>query len=232
MDEVSRRSRSAVALRGALALLCALACGAAGEGVLADPGQARDTATGGMPPSQQAEAAGAVASAVAASSRPGEMSRATGALPPGAALDVRQPASAVLERCAVAAAQGERYATFTGKMIALPDTSGMAMRIDIEVRQPGQASFHPLEGDVPGLGAWRNSEPGVKIFKDVKQVINLEAPAAYRAVIHFRWFYARTSAGTDQPIARREVLRTLACRQPPPERQLGGEAAAARMPAP
>jgi hypothetical protein len=232
MDAVSRQSRTAVARRGALALLCALACGAAGEGVLADPGQARDTATGGLSPSQRAEAAGAVASAAAASSRPRGMSRATGAQPPIATLDVRQPASATLERCTVAAAQGERYATFAGKMVALPGTSEMAMRIDIEERQPGQTSFRPLEGDVPGLGAWRSSEPGVKIFKDVKQVIDLEAPAAYRAVIHFRWFDGRASDGTVDPIARREVLRTLACKQPPPERQLGGEAAAARMPAP
>jgi hypothetical protein len=151
------------------------------------------------------------------------MSRATGALPPSAVLDVHQPASAMLEKCNVAASEGERYATFAGKMIALPGTIEMAMRIDIEERQPGQTAFHLLEGGVPGLGVWRSSEPGVRIFKDLKQVIDLEAPAAYRARISFRWI-AANGPGAKDLIFKHEVLRTPTCRQPPPERELGGEA--------
>jgi hypothetical protein len=225
MDAVSRQSRSAVVRRSALALLCALTFGAAGEGVLADPGQARGTGTGGLPSSQQqAGAAGAVALAAAASSRPGGLSRATGAPLASAVLDEHQPASATLEKCVVAVGQDERYATFAGKMTALPGTTGMAIRIDVEKREPGQAAFHLLEGSVPGLGAWRSAEPGVKIFKDLKQVIDLEAPAAYRAAIHFRWLEAKGPNDTDEVVVRHEVLRTPPCRQPPPERSLGGEA--------
>jgi hypothetical protein len=140
----------------------------------------------------------------------------------GALAQDRQPASANLERCVTYSTQIERYVTFAGRMIALPGSTEMAMRIDVEERLPGQDGFHLLEdAGGPRLGVWRTSEQGVKIFKDFKQVSNLQAPAAYRAQISFRW----TAKGTDgarDVVIKRETLRTAACRQPPlPERQLG-----------
>jgi hypothetical protein len=138
-------------------------------------------------------------------------------------LDDRVPAAATLEKCVTAANPLERYAIFFGRMNAIPGSAGMAMRIGIEERTRGE-TFHVLEASgTPGLGAWRSSEPGVKIFKDVKQVSNLEAPDDYRAVVRFRWTDAKGM------VIKREVLRTTVCRQPASEAQVGTAAPTARM---
>jgi hypothetical protein len=151
------------------------------------------------------------------------MSRAAGALA-ATSLDFHAPASAVLEKCVTAASQLERYATFVGRMSAVPGSTGMAMRIAIEERAAGEAGFHQLEGaGTPVAGAWRSAEPDVKIFKDVKVLTNLEAPVDYRAVVRFRWTNAKGL------VIRREVLRTPACHQPAPEGQVGSEDATARI---
>lgn len=140
--------------------------------------------------------------------------------------DARQPANAQLERCVQAEDQAERYATFAGRMIALPGSTGMAMRIDIQERTPGEISFHRVEGPgVSGLGSWRDAEAGVKIFKDVKQVTNLGAPLEYRAIVRFRW------TAPKGVVVKRELLRTPVCREFAPEGGVGGEASTARMPA-
>lgn len=132
-------------------------------------------------------------------------------------------ASATLEKCVTAVAQSERYATFAGQMKSGPGTEEMAIRIDLLEREPGQAFFHRVEA--PGLGQWRTSEPGVKIFKVVKQITNLGSPGAYRALVRFHWIDA------EGDIFRRARSHTQTCRQPSlQEPGLGGEAATARMP--
>lgn len=137
----------------------------------------------------------------------------------------RSPASATLEKCVIAGDQLERYATFVGRMVALPGATEMAMRIDIEERARGHLFFRRVEGAAsPGLGAWRASEPGVQIFKDVKQVSNLAAQLEYRALVRFRW------TGPKGIVVKREVLRTPACRQPGHAGQVGSETSTARMP--
>lgn len=219
MGSVSHRRSGAT--RIALVVAC---CGlaVAGQGALADARQARDMAAGGVPPSHPSGVVGAVTSATAAGSRLRGMSRAPGAL--RATIDQRPPASATLEKCVIAVSQSESYAMFVGRMNAVPGTAGMAIRIGIEERAPGEA-FHPLEGsDSATAGSWRSSESGVKIFKDVKQVSNLSGPADYRGVVHFRW---TSSKGV---VIKREVLRTNPCHQPAAEAQAGGgEASTARM---
>jgi hypothetical protein len=93
--------------------------------------------------------------------------------------------AAALVQCATAAAPGERSATFSGEMTALPGTVRMAMRIEVLERAPGETSFHAVVAS--GLGVWRAAEPNVKVYKYLKQVANLSAPAVYRAAIVFRW---------------------------------------------
>lgn len=135
----------------------------------------------------------------------------------------RRRASATLEECLTATAQSGRSATFVAEMATVPGTVEMAMKVDILDRQPGDKVFYRLRA--PGMGVWRLSEPGVQIFKDVKQVTGLSAPGIYRALVHFRWI---DSEGRILRAARR---RTASCRQPASsEPAFDSEAPPARMP--
>jgi len=114
--------------------------------------------------------------------------------------------SATLEQCVTSVAQGERSATFAGEMTALAGTARMAMRIELQERLPGEALYHNVTA--PGLGAWRESDVKVKIYKYLKQVTNLSSPASYRALVRFRWVGARGH------VIRRAERVTPRCVQP------------------
>ncbi len=111
-----------------------------------------------------------------------------------------------LEQCATSTVQAERSATFTAQMTATGATQRMGMRIELQQRMRGESEFHTVLA--PGFGVWHPSETGVKIYKYVKQVTNLSAPAAYRAVVHFRWL------GEKGHVLKRAELRTPRCIQP------------------
>ena len=70
----------------------------------------------------------------------------------------------------------------------------MSMRIELLERMPGEAGFRAVAA--PGLGVWRASEPGVGVYKYVKQVTNLSAPADYRGLV------ALPLAGPPRPRAQ------------------------------
>jgi hypothetical protein len=114
-------------------------------------------------------------------------------------------ATVTLEQCTTSTVQAERSATFTAQMTATSATQRMGMRIELQQRLRGESGFHTVFA--PGLGAWHGSEQGVKIYKYVKQVTNLSAPAAYRAVVRFRW------QGEGHVLKRLE-LHTSRCLQP------------------
>ena len=85
------------------------------------------------------------------------------------------------------------------------------MRIDLEERAPDEMEFHTVTAS--GLGVWRSSDPKVKVYKYLKQVTNVSAPAVYRGFVRFRWLNAK-----GHTIKRAERL-TSRCLQPgvPPE---------------
>jgi hypothetical protein len=114
--------------------------------------------------------------------------------------------SAMLEQCVASDVPTQRSVTFTGQMIATPGTQRMGMRIELLDHIPGQGRYHQVTA--PGLGVWRGSEAGVKIYRYVKQITNLAAPAVYRAVVHFRW------VGDKGHVLKRAELRTARCVQP------------------
>ncbi len=114
--------------------------------------------------------------------------------------------AATLEQCATSTVQAERSATFTAQMTATSATQRMAMRIELEQRLRGEPSYHTITA--PGLGVWQRSEAGVQIYKYVKQVTNLQAPAAYRAIVRFRW------VGDKGRVLKRAEIRTPHCLQP------------------
>jgi hypothetical protein len=104
--------------------------------------------------------------------------------------------------------QAERAATFAGEMAAIPGTLRMAMRIDVQERMPEDLSFHTVSA--PGLGVWRVSDAKVKIYKYLKEVTNLSAPATYRAFVRFRWL------GQKGHVLKRAERVTARCMQPAP----------------
>ena len=138
------------------------------------------------------------------------------------------PVSASVEQCITAANQSERAATFVGQMTATSATQRMAIQIEIQERAPADIAFHTITA--PGLGIWRQSETGVKIYKFVKQVTNLAAPAAFRAQVRYRWLDAH-----GRTIARAQ-RRTPVCQQlaqpaaPAQPTQPAQPPSAARMP--
>ena len=131
---------------------------------------------------------------------------ATGLPTPGAT-------AATLEQCVTSVVQSERSATFMGEMTAIPGTSKMSMRIDVQERAAGEPEYHVLSA--PGLGVWRAADPKVKVYKYLKQVTNLSAAASYRALVRFRWI------GAKGRVIRRGERLTPRCLQPatPPEPQ-------------
>jgi len=104
-------------------------------------------------------------------------------------------ASVTLEECVTATVQEQRAIAFSAEMTAVP----------------GELEFHTVTSS--GLGVWRSSDPKVKVYKYLKQVTNVSAPASYRGFVRFRWLNAKGHA-----IKRAERL-TSRCLQPgvPPE---------------
>ena len=132
--------------------------------------------------------------------------------PPGTtAVPAAQPqpvVAATLAECVVPALAGERTATFAAEMTTVPPSARMQMRIEVQERQPGEVLFRAIVA--PGLSAWRTSEAGVHVYRYVRQVTNLSAPAVYRALVHFRWLDARGA------VIRRAERLTPRCVQPAP----------------
>ncbi len=123
--------------------------------------------------------------------------------------------SATVEECVTAAAQAGRSVTFTGQMETVSGAHRMAMEIVVQEHVPGEAGFHTLAA--AGSGTWQRSEVGVKIYKYVRQVTDLPAPAGFRATVQYRWLDDRGH------VIRTTLRRTSVCRQP-------GERSAATMP--
>jgi hypothetical protein len=113
--------------------------------------------------------------------------------------------AATVEQCVTTGEQADRSATFSGEMTAISGAARMAMRIEVQERLPGEELFHTVSA--PGLGVWRGSASGVKIYQYVKQVTNLSSPAAYRALIRFHWFNDKGN------VLRRAERHTSVCMQ-------------------
>lgn len=114
--------------------------------------------------------------------------------------------SATVEQCVSSSVQAERSATFVAQMVATAPTQKMAIKINLEERLRNEPEYHMVAA--PGFGVWRSSEPGVKIYKYVKQVTNLTAPVVYRVAVKFRW------VGDKGKVIKRADLRSSRCFQP------------------
>jgi hypothetical protein len=168
---------------------------------------------------RSATAAGAAALALLATAAVLVATAAAGASGTDPARGASPTVSATITECVTSVVEAERSATFSGEMSTVPGTVRMAMRIEVEERLPQEALFRVVAA--PGAGAWRISEPRVKVFKYLKQVTDLSAPARYRASIHFRWVNSHGAT------IRRATRLTKACVQPaaPPAATGTGSAA-------
>ena len=97
----------------------------------------------------------------------------------------------------------ERVRRLRRPMPALQARSACAMRFDLYERPRGTvAAAHVV--DVPRFGAWETSRaPASRAFIYTKRVDQLQAPAAYRAVVRFRWYDAQGRLQRRRASARR-----------------------------
>jgi len=126
---------------------------------------------------------------------------------------LKLPIRAKLADCHRGPDPADRYAVFVGQMPALKGTDRMWMRFQLYERPHGTGPWLPVV-DVPTFGVWEKSKPGQTGFVYTKRVDQLLAPAAYRAVVRFRWYDAN---GKLQRRARRV---STTCLQPDPRPDL------------
>lgn len=135
--------------------------------------------------------------------------------------DSKPSLRATTPTCRSGATPDERFAVFTGSMPARRGTARMAMRFELQIREPGDERYTKVQA--PKFGRWERSKPGRTGFIYSKRVDGLTAPARYRAVVRFRWYDAdgrtqrtlkRTSPSCRQP-DQRPNLRLLALRATP-----------------
>lgn len=124
----------------------------------------------------------------------------------------RPPVRAHLAACETGPAATDRFAVFTGSMPTDTGVAAMAMRFNLYERQPGSGF---VRVSLPNWGVWekttKRNAPGFIFTKRVEQ---LAAPAAFRAVVSFRWYDAkgkllrsakRTSEPCTQPDQRPDL---------------------------
>jgi hypothetical protein len=125
-------------------------------------------------------------------------------LPPAAAAEAA--ASVKLRECAPALEPAERSATFEARMRSAHGSERMQVRFTLQVREGVLPGWRRVVAD--GLDEWQTSVPGVTRYSYSKTVRNLSAPAAYRAIVRFRWLDA---AGD---VIERSRATSRICRQP------------------
>ena len=115
--------------------------------------------------------------------------------------------SAAVETCTRSALPAQRVASFVGSMPAVAGAERMQMRFELQRRRPAERRWRKVHG-AQGFGVWETAAPGVAGFVFHKRVDGLQVPAAYRAIVRFRWNRA------DGTLVRRALRRTASCSQP------------------
>ncbi len=113
--------------------------------------------------------------------------------------------AATLTTCTTGLDAADRVAVFTGTMPARKAAS-MAVRFDLYERSGAVGPFRRLT--VPNFGEWERSQRNVAGFQYDKRVQALQAPAAYRVTVRFRWYDA------NGQVIRRATRTTPVCEQP------------------
>jgi hypothetical protein len=97
-------------------------------------------------------------------------------------------------------------AVFEGRVVTVRRAVKMQMRFTLQVSTPEALKWHKVDAD--GFGQWLTAPSGYGKYTYDKTVLELVAPASYRAVIAFRWRDARGK------VVRSEQATSPTCRQP------------------
>lgn len=119
---------------------------------------------------------------------------------PATAAAAPLPASVKLVSCSVE----EHEAAFLGRMRQIDGATTMMMRFTL-LEQAGDSGLRRV--DAPGLRRWRQSKPGVRVFRYRQAFRRLAALTSYRVRVDFRWY-----AEDDTEVARAR-RRSGRCRQ-------------------
>jgi hypothetical protein len=79
------------------------------------------------------------------------------------------------------------------------------MSVNFRLFERTATTHRYVEVDAPGFGVWQVSNRGIAVFTANENVIDLPAPAAFRAVVHYRWMDRR------HRLIRTDVLVSPAC---------------------
>jgi hypothetical protein len=125
---------------------------------------------------------------------------------PQAGGEVNPPATVKLVDCSI----DQRSGVFHARMHQVDGGDRMWMRFTLLLK--GGDGFQPLKA--PGLGRWRKSNPAVGTFGYKQVVRGLQAGAAYRARVDFRWYDAEdtlleTARRTSAPCRQFDALPNL-----------------------
>jgi len=124
----------------------------------------------------------------------------------------RPPLQAHAIACETGPDPADRFAVFGASMPSAPGVVSMAMRFTLYEARPG-GTFHHVA--LPHWDVWdTTTRRGVPGFIFSKRLERLDAPAAFHAVVSFRWSDA---AGRVSRSARRT---SADCRQPDPRPDL------------
>jgi hypothetical protein len=131
------------------------------------------------------------------------------AILPAQAMGQKPKLAATLLKCSTGATQPERALTVSASMPALTAPGRMWMRFELYEKIPGPfATFKRVK--LPAWNPWTKSQDGVSGLVFERTVDSLNAPAAYKTIVRFRWYDA-----TGQRIKAR-VRTTKVCIQPTP----------------
>lgn len=130
------------------------------------------------------------------------------------ALALAAPADAAssgvrLLSCESALDPAAREATYEARMKVRRNARRMQLRFTLQMRAPDGEDWRRVAA--AGFGKWLTSDVGVGRYVYTKRLVSLEAPAAYRTLVRFRWLDADgdrvASARAISPVCHQRDLR-------------------------
>jgi len=121
-------------------------------------------------------------------------------------------ASATVTACTTGDTAAERSATFSATVDAVPGTSTMSVAFDLYEQTTTTSPYVAVSA--AGFGLWQSSNRAIASFTANENVVDLPAPASFRALVRYRWL------SRSGHVIRRAERVTKACVETAPEPDL------------